>query len=136
MPNENEQISSGVKINRAKLGSISLYDVTEDELSLLERGSPASTYLNFAIGLLSIGISFFINIFSTKIEDIKVYVVFWVIALVTTIGGIILFVVWRQANKSAENVIQRIKNRMSPITPDSNITPIVEQETGSQTENS
>jgi len=136
MPNENEQISSGVKINRAKLGSISLYDVTEDELSLLERGSPASTYLNFAIGLLSIGISFFINIFSTKIEDIKVYVVFWIIALVTTIGGIILFVVWRQANKSAENVIQRIKNRMSPITPDSNITPIVEQETGSQTENS
>ncbi|OGI88017.1 hypothetical protein A2906_02975 [Candidatus Nomurabacteria bacterium RIFCSPLOWO2_01_FULL_37_25] len=136
MPNENEQISSGVKINRAKLGSISLYDVTEDELSLLERGSPASTYLNFAIGLLSIGISFFISIFSTKIEDIKVYVVFWVIALVTTIGGIILFVVWRQANKSAENVIQRIKNRMSPITPDSNITPIVEQETGSQTENS
>jgi len=136
MPNENEQISSGVKINRAKLGSISLYDVTEDELSLLERGSPASTYLNFAIGLLSIGISFFISIFSTKIEDIKVYVVFWIIALVTTIGGIILFVVWRQANKSAENVIQRIKNRMSPITPDSNITPIVEQETGSQTENS
>src|SRR3989344_4456307 len=127
MPNENEQISSGVKINRAKLGSISLYDVTEDELSLLERGSPASTYLNFAIGLLSIGISFFISIFSTKIEDIKVYVVFWVIALVTTIGGIILFVVWRQANKSAENVIQRIKNRMSPVASSSSAAPPIEQ---------
>lgn len=136
MPNENEQISGGVKINRAKLGSISLYDVTEDELSLLERGSLASTYLNFAIGLLSIGISFFISIFSTKIEDIKVYVVFWVIALVTTIGGIILFVVWRQVNKSAENVIQRIKNRMSPVTPSSSAVPGVEQAPDSQAESS
>ena len=136
MPNENEQISGGVKINRAKLGSISLYDVTEDELSLLERGSPASTYLNFAIGLLSIGISFFISIFSTKIEDIKVYVVFWVIALVTTLGGIILFVVWRQANKSAENVIQRIRNRMSPTAPNSSAAPATEQTPDSQAESS
>jgi len=70
MPNENEQ-STGVKINRGKLGSISLYEVTEDELNILERGSPSSTYLNFSIGLLSIGISFFISIFSTKIDDLK-----------------------------------------------------------------
>ena len=135
MPNENEQ-STGVKINRGKLGSISLYEVTEDELSLLERGSPASTYLNFAIGLLSIGISFFISIFSTKVDDIKIYVVFWVIALVTTIAGVILFVVWRQANKSAENVIQRIKNRMSP-TPASSTdsTQVSAQQTESQVEN-
>lgn len=112
MPNENEQ-STGVKINRGKLGSISLYEVTEDELNILERGSPSSTYLNFSIGLLSIGISFFISIFSTKIDDLKVYVVFWVIALVTTIAGIVLFVVWRRANKATENVIQRIKNRLN-----------------------
>lgn len=114
MPNENEQ-STGVKINRGKLGSISLYEVTEDELNILERGSPSSTYLNFSIGLLSIGISFFISIFSTKIDDLKVYAVFWIIALVTTIAGIVLFVVWRQANKATENVIQRIKNRLNSM---------------------
>ncbi len=129
MPNQNEQTSSGVKINRGKLGSISLYEVTEDELNLLERGSPASTYLNFSIGLLSVGISFFLSIFSTKIDDIKIYVVFWVIALVTTIAGIVLFVVWRQANKSTENVIQRIKNRLATSSSTDS------QESSSQAEN-
>ena len=114
MPNENDQILSGVKINRGKLGSISLYEVTENELNLLERGSPASTYLNFSIGLSSVGISFLISIFSTKIENIKIYVVFWVVTLITIIAGVVLFVVWRQANKATENVIQRIKNRMTP----------------------
>ena len=134
MPNENEQTSSGVKINRGKLGSISLYEVTEDELNLLERGSPASTYLNFSIGLLSVGVSFFLSIFSTKIEDLKIYVVFWVIALVTTIAGIVLFVVWRQANKATENVIQRIKNRMA--TPSSTNSVASTQDTTPHTENS
>lgn len=42
---------------------------------------------------------------------------FWVIALVTTIAGIVLFVVWRQANKATENVIQRIKNRLNSMQP-------------------
>jgi|SRR3989344_3458678 len=134
MPNENEQTSSGVKINRGKLGSISLYEVTEDELNLLERGSPASTYLNFSIGLLSVGVSFFLSIFSTKIEDLKIYIVFWVIALVTTIAGIVLFVVWRQANKATENVIQRIKNRMATPSSTNSITPT--QDPAPHTENS
>lgn len=130
MPNENEQTSSGVKINRGKLGSISLYEVTEDELDLLERGSPNSTYLNFAIGLFSVGISFFVSIFSTKIDDIKVYVVFWVVALITTIGGVVLFVVWRQANKATESVIQRIKNRLSlPSATTNTAQPITSQDT-------
>jgi len=112
MPNENERFND-IKINRGKLGSISLYEITKDELNILERGSPSSTYLNFSIGLLSIGISFFISIFSTKIDDMKVYVIFWTTALVTTIAGIVLFVVWKQANKATENVIQRIKNRLN-----------------------
>lgn len=122
MPNENEQ-STGVKINRGKLGSISLYEVTEDEFNTLERGSPSSTYLNFSIALLSIGTSFFISIFSTKIDEIKTYVVFWVVALITTIVGIVLFFVWRQSNKVTENVTQRIKNRLSPPKATTTVQP-------------
>lgn len=113
MANENEQ-STTVKVNRGKLGSISLFEITEDELDTLERGSPSSTYLNFAIGLLSLGISTFGSIFLTDIQNLKVYVVFWVVALVATIGGIILLVVWHQASKDTQTAIKKIRNRLSP----------------------
>lgn len=110
-PNNN---NSDIEINRGRLGSITVYDVTEDELEILENGSPNSIYLNFAIGLTSIGVSFFITIFATEIKNIKTYVVFWVIAVITTLAGVVLFVVWRRSNKGMKNVIKRIRDRFKP----------------------
>jgi len=114
MPGEVEQSSDGVRVNRAKLGSISVYEITEDELDLLERGSPNSTYFNFAIALLSISISFLISVFSTTIESIKVYAVFWIVALVTLILGSVLLLVWWRASKGIKSIFKRIRERMAP----------------------
>lgn len=108
----NEKSSDEISVTRGRLGSISVYDVTSDELDILEHGSPNSTYLNFAIALIPTGISFFISIFSTKIEDIKIYNVFWIVALVCTLGGLVLLGVWWKTNKASQSVIQRIKDRI------------------------
>ena len=39
----------GPKIKRGRYDSLELFEVSESELTIIERGSPSSTYLNFAI---------------------------------------------------------------------------------------
>ena len=77
MPNQ-EQSEGAVKIKRAKYDSLCLYEVTESELEVLEKGSPSSIYLNFSVFLLSIAISFTIALLTVKIESIKLFTCFLV----------------------------------------------------------
>lgn len=112
----NEKTLDEIPVTRGRLGSISVYEVTADELDILEHGSPNSTYLNFALVLIPTGVTFFISILSTKIEDTRVYLLFWVLALVTTIIGAVLLIVWLKTNKDSYNVMTRIKSRIQPQT--------------------
>ena len=56
-------------ILRGKVDSLSLYEITDFELDVLEKGSPNSIYLNFSIFLLSVGFSFLAALFSTDIQS-------------------------------------------------------------------
>lgn len=100
-----------IQVTRARLGSITLYDVTEEELEIIERGSPSSNYLNFSIALLSFAGSFCITLFTTKIEDIRTFTVFVVITVVSAIVGFFLLFMWWRTNRSSKDVFKRIRSR-------------------------
>lgn len=112
----NQSNSSGeneVRIIRGKIGSVSLYEITDNELNLLEKGSPSSIYLNFAIFLFSIGISFFITLVTTSIEEIKVYTSFLVFTIIGILGGSLLFFIWYRMKGEVSEVITKIKSRIN-----------------------
>lgn len=106
-----------VKIRRGKVDSLSLYEVTESELQDLESGGPASLFLNFAIFLLSLAVSFFIALLSTDIQSTKTFIVFVLIALVGFIGGAILLLIWNKSRQSTTQIVQKIKGRMPSDEP-------------------
>jgi uncharacterized protein YacL len=101
-----------ININRGSIDSLSFYEVTEDELSVLENGSASSEYLNVMIALISIAISFFATIFTVDFKTPVVFVVFLVIAISTLIGSIGFCIAWRKSRKSHISVISKIKARM------------------------
>jgi len=104
--------SSEIRVVRGKFDSLSLYEVTDNELEILERGSPSSIYLNFAILLLSAGISFLINLLSVNIQSIKTFTVFVVFTVIGILGGIILLVIWYRQRQSMSDIIRKIKQRI------------------------
>ena len=53
MPGEKYTGEKAVQIKRGRVDSLSLYEITDNELDILTAGSPSSLYLNFAIFLLS-----------------------------------------------------------------------------------
>lgn len=44
-------------IRRAPLQRLTIYEVEESELAILERGSPDTVFLNIAVALLSVSVS-------------------------------------------------------------------------------
>jgi hypothetical protein len=107
--------SDHVPINRAKVESIDLYEVTDDELVQLEKGSDGSLFLNLSLFLISASISFFIALSTTTITSDRQYTVFAIIAIGCLIGSVILALLWWRSRESVSSVVARIRARMKAV---------------------
>ena len=100
-------------IVRGRVDSLSLYEITDHELDVLEKGSPGSLHLNFGIFLLSVGLSFFITLLSTDIQSVKIFTVFVVLSSVGILGGTFLMFLWHKMKSEVTDVVGKIKKRIA-----------------------
>ena len=107
-----EKVQHQIKINRGRVQSVSVYEVTERELSILEIGPQSSIFLNFAIFLLSVSISFLIALLTTTIGSDRTFAVFVVITAVGLVAGVVLLAVWYRSHRSVSDTIVNIKSRI------------------------
>ncbi|MFM7852291.1 MAG: hypothetical protein ACKO96_10355 [Flammeovirgaceae bacterium] len=102
-----------VKVKRAKYDSLELFEVSENELTTIERGSPSSNYLNFAIFLLSIAISFLTTLVTIDLKERQtLFTVFTVICVLGFMVGIFLTILWYRSKNDFDEVLKKIRDRM------------------------
>ena len=101
-------------IHRARLDKLSIFEVSESELETLERGSPDSLFLNLAIFVFSVAISFSIALSTTTITSDRVYNVFVIVTVIGYIAGITFGLLWWRSYKSVKSVVKQIRNRLPP----------------------
>ena len=100
------------KIRRGRYDQLIIYEVSDRELEILAKGTSNPIYLNFAIALLSVSISFIIALLTTTITSNKIFTVFVVIAVVGIISGLLLLFLWFKTRRTVEDLVQTIKNRL------------------------
>lgn len=116
----NHDIQQGSKSNImpavrvAPLGELRLFVISEEELNAAEQGSPASLYLNFALALISSGLSFLTTLLVADISSIRTFAVFVILAVVFLLVGTILFAMWCRSRRGMKSLFQRIRERMPP----------------------
>lgn len=108
-------------IRRARFDRLTIYEVSDRELDLLERGSPDSLFLNFAIALLSIAISLSVTFATTKIESDRNFIVLVLITIVGYVIGLFLLILWFRNHKSVLTVAKTIRERLPPEGTDEGI---------------
>ena len=109
--------STGPRILRGAFDSLSLYEITDYELEILEQGSPSSTFLNFAIAFASVGLSFLATLLTVKIESIFIFSVFVILSVIGLAAALVLLVLWRKTRSSVKALVKKIKARVpSPST--------------------
>lgn len=114
-------------VKRGKFDSLTIYEVTEQELTIIERGSSNSLFLNFALPLLSVSLSFFVSIFTIdwfpedQEGNLIAFIVFLVIAIITLLAGVICLILWFRSTDDFKATIKTIKLRLKEekiIPPD------------------
>ena len=101
-------------IHRVRLDKLTIFEITEAELEALERGSPESLFLNLAVGVISIAISFTIALATTEIQSIKTFCFFVIVTVVCYLGAITFGFLWWQSRRSLRTVAQEIRRRRVP----------------------
>lgn len=107
----NERGSGEARVVTHKVEQIDIFEVTENELNLLEKGTDSDLYLQFSIALLSIFVSLTVCFFSSTFENDKVLNGFVCVDAVCFIIGMILLVLWHRNRKGKAEIIEGIKNR-------------------------
>lgn len=132
---DEKQIVSRVPIRVAQLGDLNAYIISEHELDslakldeLLIKDPPDSVFLNFALFLFPISLSFFTALLTTTIYANRTYELYVIITLLTLLSSLIMFSLWLRDRRSYHKVrlellasraqeIQKIRNRMPPNPP-------------------
>ena len=103
-----------VEVRRGAFAQLTIYEVAEYELEVLEHGSPDSIYLNFAIFLLSIAVSFLVSLVTADLST-RVFIVFVSITIIGLVLGIFLLILWFRTRKSVSILVKKIRNRLPPV---------------------
>lgn len=107
-----QEYEERIRIIRGRVDSMLVYEVTENELSTLEKGNPNTIFLNFAIFLLSTASSFLIALLTTTPESERTFIVLTIITVVGYIIGVLLLILWYRGRHSVAELIRTIKSRI------------------------
>jgi len=112
MSKKKKQNENLLKIKRARLGSLNIFEVTEAELEIIEKGSPTSIYLNFAIFLLTIASQSLITLLTVKGQSTTVVSIFAISCGVGFLLGSLLLILWYQHRGDFTKSIRKIRDRL------------------------
>ncbi len=100
-------------IRRAVILQMTTYEVSEDELEALARGTQDSIYSSFAIFLLSVATSFLVSLLTTEVTD-RVFIVFVIFITLGYLFGIFFLIFWYKNRKTITFLIKKIRERLPP----------------------
>jgi len=101
-------------IQRIPIDRLRIFDIAEDELEALERGSTESIFLNLAIGVLSIAISLSASLATATFPTDRAFYVFVILMVVGYVAGLTFGLLWFVSRKTLKSVSARIRSRIPP----------------------
>jgi hypothetical protein len=105
------------KILHGRVECVNIYEVKDNELDVLEKGSPAEIQLNFAIFLFSLAFSSIISLSTATFTDQTFFIIYIVVSVVGLLGGAYLLLIWYKSHQSISRVIKTIRNRIPSEPP-------------------
>jgi hypothetical protein len=117
------------RVRRSRDPEVIFYIIKDSELVDLERGSPDSILLNFAVFFLSTFASFLAALLSASIPHQRTFLVFVVITTVSGAAGFVLLVLWLFSRRRVSSVVRTIRDRLEPEAGIQEPTQVVRRST-------
>ena len=107
--------NGNVRVRRARVGHINVYEVKEEELEILEKGTPITTYLTFAVFFLTSAITCLASLMTADFTRDLEKGVFIVVCIFSLIFGLFFLFMWKRSKTPISDVVERIRSRMIEI---------------------
>ena len=101
------------EIRRARFQQLTIYEVEESELVLLERGTPDSVMLNVAVALLAAAVSLTGTLLTAEFNSDRTWTIFVVATVVGYVVGLTMLALWRTRRTSVAACAKNIRERLS-----------------------
>ena len=106
--------SKPLRVRRGRVESVDLYEIKDNELDALEKGTPAELQLNFAVFLLSIAFGAISSLFTASFPNKTIETIFIVIGVSGILIGAYLLIAWSRTRSTVKVLCQRIRERIPP----------------------
>lgn len=104
------------KIIRHRLDKIDIYDITSNELKMLEQGTWSDYLFDIAIALLSISVTLLVTLNTVVFTDVQLHGYF----KYAFVASIVLFVVsvigWLVLRRAKSAIIESVRSRQPELT--------------------
>lgn len=100
------------KVRKSIVEYVNIYEVTENELGLLESGGQSTLMMDIAISLLSITITCAVTLVTSTFPNETIKYSFLFASIVCLVVGLILLILSLKSRKSISKIIKDIKARL------------------------
>ena len=104
--------SKPLQVRRGRVASVDLFEAKENELDLLEKGSPASIQLNFAVFLLTMAFSSILALCTATFRSQIAENLCIVVSVVGNLMGVYLLISWWRTRTPIAEVVRAIRQRI------------------------
>jgi len=111
--NPNESSSPPFTVKRGSITSVSVFEITDYELSVFEQGGTSSVALNFCIFLYSTALSAAVVLGTVDLsKNDRLYFTFFTIAVIGTVLGTYMLINWWRSHTSVSGVCKKVRERL------------------------
>lgn len=100
------------KVRKSYVEYVNIYEVTENELNILEGGGQSTIMMDFAISLLSIAITCVVSLCTSTFHKDIIMFSFLFVTISCMIVGVILLFLGLKNRKSTSKTVKQIKERL------------------------
>ena len=109
----NKNALGSTKVRKSIVEYVNIYEVTENELGLLESGGQSTLMMDIAISSLSIAITCIVALVTSSFTNEIAKYSFLFVSIVCFVSGLILLIISLKSKKSVSNTIKTIKARLN-----------------------
>lgn len=110
-----EKVQSSIAVNRGKVDSINIYEITDSELEMLESATPTGILFDIGLACLSVAITLSVAISTTTIENERLFYTFLIVLVIGYLAFGAFTVIWLVTRQSVKKTTQKIRSRLNPL---------------------
>lgn len=99
-------------VRRARFQRLTIYEVEESELLILEKGGLGSIHINLSIALLSLAVGLTATLITADFPSDRAWLLFVTLTVVSYIVGATLLLIWWRNHQSISDCVGEIRRRL------------------------